>query len=89
MPGGGTFNSCSAGSHAKGHRTPGRRVARRVPEAILWIECTGERCMCLPAHKPPQQTCYARYLNWKRSGVVDRVPALLAHSRETLPAAPR
>ena len=51
---------------------------RAVLDAILWIERTGERWLYLPAHFPPQQTCYARYLNWKRSGTLDQIRALLA-----------
>lgn len=51
--------------------------SRAVLEAILWIERTGERWMYLPARFPPQQTCYARYLQWKRSGTLDQVRALL------------
>ncbi|NPT55734.1 transposase [Paraburkholderia sp. 5N] len=47
-------------------------------DAILWIERTGERWMYLPAHFPPQQTCYARYLQWKRNGTLGQVHALLA-----------
>lgn len=59
--------------------TGGRPAAdpRAVLDAILWIERTGERWMYLPAHFPPQQTCYAKYLNWKRSGRLDQVRALL------------
>lgn len=60
-------------------KTTGRPAAdsRAVLDAILWIERTGERWMYLPTHFPPQQTCYARYLNWKRSGVLEQVRALL------------
>lgn len=53
---------------------------RIVLDAILWIERTGERWLYLPTRFPPQQTCYARYLNWKRSGTLVRVRALLAKS---------
>lgn len=63
-------------------KTTGRPAAdsRAVLDAILWIERTGERWMYLPTHFPPQQTCYARYLNWKRSGVLEQVRALLTES---------
>jgi transposase len=61
-------------------KATGRPAAdsRAVLDAILWIERTGERWIYLPTHFPPQQTCYARYLNWKRSGVLEQVRALLA-----------
>ncbi|WP_434107065.1 transposase [Paraburkholderia caffeinilytica] len=52
--------------------------SRAVMDAILWIERTGERWLYLPAHFPPQQTCYTRYLQWKRNGTLDQVHALLA-----------
>lgn len=70
-------------------KNTGRPAAdsRAVLDAIRWIERTGERWMYLPAHFPPQQTCYARYLNWKRSGVLDQVRALLpqAHASVSKP----
>ncbi|MGF6568320.1 transposase [Paraburkholderia sp. GAS333] len=63
-------------------KATGRPAAdsRAVIDAILWIERTGERWMYLPTHFPPQQTCYARYLTWKRNGVLEQVRALLAES---------
>ncbi|MFM0736614.1 transposase [Paraburkholderia xenovorans] len=62
------------------HKSTGRPTAdsRAVLNAILWIERTGERWLYLPAHFPPQQTCYARYLQWKRNGILDQIHALLA-----------
>jgi transposase len=64
---------------AGAQKTIGRPAAdsRAVLDAILWIERKGERWMYLPAHFPPQQTCYAKYLNWKRSGRLDQVRTLL------------
>ena len=53
---------------------------RAVLDAILWIERTGERWIYLPAHFPPQQTCYAKYLNWKRGDRLDQMRALLAQT---------
>lgn len=63
-------------------KVTGRPAAdsRAVLDAILWIERTGERWMYLPAHFPPQQTCYAKYLNWKRSGRLDQVRTLLTQA---------
>ncbi|WP_168664777.1 hypothetical protein [Paraburkholderia sp. SG-MS1] len=59
-----------------------------VPEAILWVEHDGERWMYVLAHIPPQQICYAKYLNCKRSGMVDRVPTLLAHTQTNATCCP-
>jgi transposase len=66
-------------------KTTGRPAAdsRAILDAILWIERTGERWMYLPAHFPPQQTCYARYLNWKRSGLLEQARALLTEASTT------
>jgi transposase len=71
-------------------KATGRPAAdsRAVLEAILWVERTGERWMYLPAHFPPQQTCYAKYLNWKRSGILDQVRTLLAHKQTSAPGCP-
>ena len=67
---------------AGAQKATGRPAAdsRAVLDAILWIERTSERWMYLPAHFPPQQTCYAKYLNWKRSGRLDQVRTLLTHA---------
>lgn len=62
--------------------------SRAVLDAILWIERTAERWMYLPAHFPPQQTCYARYLNWKRNGLLAQVHALLTDTRATMSRCP-
>ena len=60
-------------------KTTGRPTAdaRAVLDAILWLERSGERWIYLPAHFPPQQTCYAKYLQWKRTGLLDQALALL------------
>ncbi|MGF6773299.1 transposase [Paraburkholderia sp. GAS199] len=65
---------------ARAKKSTGRPTAdsRAVLDAILWIERTGERWLYLPAEFPPQQTCYARYLQWKRDGTLEQVHALLA-----------
>ncbi|QQC63786.1 transposase [Paraburkholderia ginsengisoli] len=76
---------------AGAQRPTGRPAAdsRAVLDAILWIERTGERWLYLPAHFPPQQTCYAKYLHWKRSGTLDQVRTLLAHAHASVHARPR
>jgi transposase len=78
----------SAVSHlfsSPARKTTGRPTAdaRAVLDAILWVERTGERWIYLPAHFPPQQTCYAKYLQWKRSGLLDQVRALLGTDSRT------
>ncbi|WP_408323655.1 transposase [Paraburkholderia strydomiana] len=67
-------------------KTCGRSAAnsRAVLEAILW----GQRWMYPPTHFPPQRTCYAKYLSWKRSGMLDQVRTLLAHQRAGSPCSP-
>ncbi|WP_174769875.1 transposase [Paraburkholderia hayleyella] len=51
--------------------------SRAVLDAIYWIEDSGERWLYLPSHFPPQQTCYTKYLKWKREGILDQIHALL------------
>ncbi|WP_408405170.1 transposase [Paraburkholderia sediminicola] len=60
---------------AKGGRP--RRDDRDVLNAILWVLNTGERWHRLPSDFPPQQTCYARYIAWRRVGLIDHVIDLL------------
>ncbi|MGH8778199.1 transposase [Paraburkholderia sp.] len=50
-----------------------RRQSRDVLNGILWVLLNGEKWHHLPATYPPSQTCYARWLQWKRSGVMDVV----------------
>jgi transposase len=54
-----------------------RRAARDILNAILWIQQTGEKWHRLPANFPPQQTCYAKYIAWRRSGELQRAVELL------------
>jgi transposase len=60
-------------------RSGGRPCAdpRAVLDAIRWVEQTGERWLYLPAGFPPQQTCYAKYLLWKKSGLLAQIDAIL------------
>ncbi|MFM0616289.1 transposase [Paraburkholderia nemoris] len=59
-------------SEAAASRGPGRprRNARGILDAILWIEQTGEKWHRLPATFPPTQTCYVKYSEWRRAGIV-------------------
>ena len=61
---------------------PGKRVtpatARGILEAILWIQETGEQWKHLPATFPAQQTCYNRWLIWRKNGALDAALKVLA-----------
>ena len=54
-----------------------RACARRVLEAILWVLENKEKWHRLPATFPPQQTCYNKWLSWKKAGVLDVVLKIL------------
>lgn len=41
---------------------------RRVVDGILWVLLQGERWHHLPSHYPSSQTCYNRWLDWRKSG---------------------
>ncbi|MBK3814761.1 MULTISPECIES: transposase [Burkholderiaceae] len=49
-----------------------RRHPRRVLDAILWIHVNREKWHRLPATYPPAQTCYLKWLEWNRDGIVAR-----------------
>src|ERR671933_600864 len=59
-------------------RKPGtpRKDDRLVINAILWKLTTGAPWRDLPARYGPWQTCYDRFVRWRRDGTWDR---LLAH----------
>jgi transposase len=59
-----------------------RRSDRDILNAILWIQQNKEKWHRLPATFPPQQTCYLRYMAWKKLGVLDRVNDLLVCGTE-------
>ena len=50
-----------------------RRPAREVLNAVLWVLVNQERWHRLPPRWPPSQTCYIKWLQWKRSGLMDEV----------------
>jgi transposase len=55
-----------------------RRSDRDILNAILWLQQRNEKWHRLPATFPPQQTCYLRYIIWKKMGILNRVNALLS-----------
>ncbi|WP_133645649.1 transposase [Paraburkholderia flava] len=54
-----------------------RRDARPLLDAILWVHLHREKWHRLPTHFPPQQTCYAKYIAWRREGILQRVAGIL------------
>ena len=42
---------------------------RGVVDGILWVLNQGERWHNLPKEYPAAQTCYNRWLEWRRSGI--------------------
>lgn len=57
---------------------------RRVVNGILWKLRTGAPWRDLPARYGPWQTCYDRFVRWRRDGTWDR---LLAHVQAEADAA--
>jgi transposase len=49
------------------------RPARQVLDAILWVVVNGEKWQSLPRDFPPAQTCYMKYLKWRRWGILNDV----------------
>ncbi|NPT54393.1 transposase [Paraburkholderia elongata] len=54
-----------------------RRHPREIFEAILWVLENREKWHHLPQHYPPQQTCYIKWLQWRRAGIMSQAFALL------------
>ncbi|RFU46247.1 transposase [Paraburkholderia sp. DHOC27] len=54
-----------------------RRSEREIVEAILWVEQNHYKWHWLPADYPPAQTCYTKYVAWRRDGLLDRIKSLL------------
>ncbi|HTJ93089.1 MAG TPA: transposase [Pararobbsia sp.] len=50
---------------------------RAILDAIRWIQQTGERWLYLPATFPPQQTCYMKFLQWRKDGRIQEAERLL------------
>ncbi|WP_222105773.1 transposase [Paraburkholderia sp. BCC1885] len=55
-----------------------RSDPRQLLNGILWVLINGEKWHHLPSTFPAQQTCYAKWLKWKREGVMDAVLTALA-----------
>lgn len=50
-----------------------RRDPRAIIEAIFWVTETGAKWHHLPPHYPPAQTCYIKWLEWRKAGLMSRV----------------
>ena len=54
-----------------------RRSEREILDAILWVEANSNKWHRLPCTYPPAQTCYAKYVAWRRDGLLEQVKDLL------------
>jgi len=54
-----------------------RVPARRILEGILWVLENDGKWIHLPVSFPAQQTCYNKWLAWKKTGVLDTVLEIL------------
>lgn len=46
---------------------------RQLLDAILWVLLNRERWVRLADEFPPPQTCYMKWLQWKRAGIMSAV----------------
>jgi transposase len=53
------------------------RNPRDVLNAILWVTTQNEKWHRLPACFPPSQTCYIKWLQWRRDGLMSRIAEAL------------
>ena len=56
---------------------------RLVLDAVLWKLATRCPWYDLPPAAPPHQTVYRRYRQWQRTGLFDRLLAILRHDLRT------
>jgi transposase len=50
-----------------------RRHPRSILDAILWVHLNREKWHRLPTSFPPAQTCYLKWLEWNRAGIMAQV----------------
>ncbi len=53
------------------------RNPREILDAILWVVLQDEKWHRLPTHFPPPQTCYIKWLQWRRAGLMAEVFGVL------------
>jgi transposase len=66
-----------------------RRNPRDLLDAILWVVTQGERWHRIPSGMPPSQTCYIKYLQWRRDGTWGSIVSELDHRFAGLCNSPR
>ncbi|RZF30104.1 transposase [Paraburkholderia sp. UYCP14C] len=49
------------------------RPPREILDAILWVVTRNEKWHRLPGTFPPSQTCYIRWLQWRRTGLMNAI----------------
>jgi transposase len=49
------------------------RHPREILNAILWIITHQEKWHRLPGFFPPSQTCYSKWLLWRRAGIMSTI----------------
>jgi transposase len=49
------------------------RYPREILNAILWIMKHDEKWHRLPECFPPSQTCYIKWLQWRRAGIMSTI----------------
>ncbi len=71
-----------------GHRGKQWREHRQVIDGILWRLRTGAPWRDVPARYGPWQTCYYRFVRWRRDGTWDRVMVCVQMATEVARAIP-
>jgi transposase len=49
------------------------RDPRDVLNGILWVVTRKEKWARLPPDFPPSQTCYIKWVQWRRAGIMSRI----------------
>ncbi|WP_341315121.1 transposase [Paraburkholderia sp. IMGN_8] len=49
------------------------RDPRDVLNAILWVTIHKEKWHRLPSNYPPSRTCYIKWLQWRRAGLISKI----------------
>jgi transposase len=49
------------------------RDPRDILNAILWVITRDEKWLRLPSNYPPSQTCYIKWLQWRRTGLMSKI----------------
>ncbi|EDZ97463.1 hypothetical protein BH160DRAFT_7235 [Burkholderia sp. H160] len=49
------------------------RPPREILGAILWVVTRNEKWHRLPGTFPPSQTCYLKWLQWRRTGLMNAI----------------